>query len=180
MKKRHFSRGVTTLLVLVLLLSAMVTTAFAAETPVPYSNRDYDFFEEAPIFSSFAQTDTANKDDSTPAWLRIDSMSNGTEVRVRIVGSSHPHHACSYSVYNFGEGDPSCSYCTRCTARGYWVPFVRCKPTVNYAVSSTVYEKNYSYSSIGFQSTSNQNTQTVSGYWSADSTGTNYARPDAP
>lgn len=180
MKKRHFFRVVTTLLVLALLLSAMVTTAFAAETPVPYSNTDIYFFKEAPISSSFAQTGTAKKDDSTPAWLRIDSMSSGTQVRVRIVGSSQKDHACSTSVYNYGEGDPTCSYCTRCTTRGSWVPFVRCNKSVNYAISSVVKERGYQYSSIGFQSTSLANTQTVSGYWSADSTGTNYAQPDAP
>lgn len=180
MKKRYFSRGLTALLGLVLLLSAMVTTAFAAETPVPCSNTDIKFFKKAPISSSFAQTDTASKDNSTPAWMRIDSMSSGTQVRVRIVGSSKANHACSTSVYNFGEGDPTCSYCTRCTAKGAWVPFVRCNKSVNYAISSVVNERGYPYSSIGFQSTSLTNTQTVSGYWSADSTGTDYAQPDAP
>lgn len=180
MKKRHYSRGLTAFLVLALLLSVMVTTAFAAETVVPYSNADVYFFKEAPISSSFAQTGTANKDNLTPAWLRIDSMSNGTQVRVRIVGSKLNNHACSTSVYNFGEGDPTCSYCNRCTTKGSWVPFVRCNKSVNYAISSVVKERGYQYSSIGFQSTSLANTQTVSGYWSADSTGTNYAQPDAP
>lgn len=180
MKKRRYFRGVATLSVLTLLLSAMVITAFAAENPVPYSNADIHFFEEAPISASFAQTDNARKDDTTPTWLRIDSMSNGTQVRVRIVGSTNATHACTTSVYNFGEGDPTCSYCTRCTTRGSWVPFVRCNKSVNYAISSVVKEREYLYSSVGFQSTSLANIQTVSGYWSADSTGTNYAQPDAP
>lgn len=180
MKKRYYSRVLTAFLVLALLLSVMVTTAFAAETVVPYSNADVYFFKEAPISSSFAQTGTANKDNSTPAWLRIDSMSDGTQVRVRIVGSTLKNHACSTSVYNFGEGDPTCSYCNRCTTKGSWVPFVRCNQGKNYAISSVVYERGYDFSSIGFQSTSLVTTQTVSGFWSADSTGTGYYQPDSP
>lgn len=180
MKQRHFFRGLTALLVLVMMLSAMVTTAFAAETAVPYSNADLYFFKVAPISSSFAQTSTAAKENSTPAWLRIDSMTTEDQVRVRIVGSSKTNHACSTSVYNFGEGDPTCSYCTRCTTKGSWVPYVRCSKGTNYAISSVVYERGYAYSSIGFQSTSLENTQTVSGYWSADSTGSGYEQPDSP
>lgn len=180
MKMRYFSRGLNAFLGVVLLLVAMAPNAFADEIAVPYSNRDISFFKEAPISSSFAQTGTGDKGDSTPAWLRIDYMSSGTQTRVRIVGSSKKDHACSASVYNSSEGDPTCKYCLRCTTKGSWVPFVRCSKGVNYAVSSCVYEYGYSYSSIGFQSTSLANTQTVSGYWSADSTGKNYAKPDAP
>lgn len=177
MKKAFFTRVLVALWVLVLMLSIMVTTAFAAETVVPYTSDDHYFFKEAPISYSFAQTDTASKDNSTPAWLRIDSMTNETMVRVRIVGSKRVNHACSTSEYNFGEGYSTCSYCTRCTTKGSWVPYVRCVKGTNYAISSIVYEAGYPYSSIGFQSTSLANTQEVSGFWSADSTGTNYEQP---
>ena len=178
MKKRHFSRGLTALLVPVMLFSAMITTAFATENAVPYSNEDHNFFEEAPVSSSFAQTPTASKDDDSAAWLRIDSMTNGTQVRVRIVGSSRQGHACEYSEYNYSEGFPTCKYCTRCTTKGSWVPFVRCRKSVNYAVSSIAYECGYRHSSIGFQSTSLSGLQEVSGFWSADSVGKNYAKPE--
>ena len=180
MKKRHFPRGVTALLLLAMLLSASVTTAFAADTPVPCSNRDIEFYEEAPTLTSFAQTGTGEKDDDTPAWMRIDSMPNGSFIRVRIVGSNVEDHACTYSEYNSGEGDPRCSNCMRLTSRRYWVPYVRCKKGISYAISSTVFEQGYRYSSLGFQSTINPNSQHVSGFWSADSTGTDYAIPDAP
>lgn len=180
MKKRHFPRGVTALLLLAMLLSAMVTTAFAAEVPVPYSNQDLKFYEEAPTLTSFAQTGTGKKDDESPAWMRIDYMPNGSFIRVRVVGSKVEDHACSYSEYNSGEGDPRCSYCLRLTSRGYWVPYVKCKKSTSYAISSTVFERGYRYSSLGFQSAIDPNPQVVRGYWSADSTGTGYAIPDAP
>ena len=99
-KKRHFPRGVTALLLLAILLSASVTTAFAADTPVPCSNRDIEFYEEAPTLTSFAQTGTGEKDDDTPAWMRINRMPNGSFIRVRIVGSNVEDHACTYSEYN--------------------------------------------------------------------------------
>ena len=168
-----------------MMLSVVALTVFAEDSIAPYSNRDLYFFETAPISTSFAQTDTGEKENDTPAWLRIDSMTGESRVRVRIVGSWVKGHACGDIEYNSSISGVYCRYCTRCTARGTWVPYVLCTSGVNYAVSSTVYETFNSahpgsvYSSVGFQSTSLQQKQSVSGYWSADSTGyPNYEKPE--
>lgn len=182
MKHKHkwFARSTTVLAMLVLMLSVMAIPAFAAGDVVPYSNADISYYKVAPIATSFAQISTGDKDNTTPAWLRIDSLSNGSQVRVRVVGSSVKDHACTYNDYNLRNSVYFCSTCTRCTTRGNWVPFVLCKKGINYAVNSIVKESGYSYSSLGFQSTSGEVTQEVSGWWSADSTNyRNYATPDA-
>lgn len=186
MKKTYFARGAIKLAVLLEVLSVMLITTFAAEIPMPFSNKDYSFFIVAPNITSFTQIQNHLKEDTTPAWLRIDSLKIGgqeqedAQVRVRVVGSRSENHACSENEYNSSISGIYCSICTRCTTRGNWVPFVLCRKTINYAVSSNVKESRYTYSSLGFQSTNLQASQDVSGWWSADSTGyANYARPDA-
>lgn len=186
LKKTHFTRRAIMLVVLIGVLSLMSILAFAAEIPMPFSNKDYSFFTVAPNITSFAQIENHLKENTTPAWLRIDSIKvgeqvqEGTQVRVRVVGSYSPTHACGENEYNSPISGYTCRTCTRCTTRGNWVPYVLCSQTVNYAVSSNVRESGYQYSSLGFQSTNLQTSQEVRGWWSADSTGyANYERPEA-
>lgn len=180
MKKTYIIRGAIILAVLVEVLSVMLITTFAAGNPIPFSNYDYHFFEVAPNITSFTQITTRLKENTTPAWMRIDSLNGGTQVRVRVVGSYVNGHACGENEYNSSISGYTCRTCTRCTTRGSWVPYVLCSQRVNYAISSNVNESGYLYSSLGFQSTSLEASQTVDGWWSADSTGYgNYVRPDA-
>lgn len=181
LKNKWFIRSTTMLVMLVLMLSLLSISAFAAGDVVPYSSADLKYYEVAPIsMTYFAQIETGKKDNTTPSWLRIDSLTNGDKVRVRVVGSSEEDHACTYNDYNLRTSIDFCSICTRCTTKGNWVPFVLCKKGVNYAINSIVKESGYSYSSLGFQSTSTEVSQTVSGWWSADSTNySNYASPEA-
>lgn len=180
MKKTNFTRVAIIFTVLLGALSVMLITTFAAGNPIPFSNKDYYFFEVAPNKTSFVQIATRLKENTTPSWMRIDSMDGGTQVRVRIVGSYVDGHACSENEYNSSISGYTCRTCTRCTTRGNWVPFVLCNQAVNYAISSNVKESGYLYSSLGFQSTNLEAPQSVGGWWSADSTGyANYTRPEA-
>ena len=180
MKKTYIICVANILSVMVEVLSVMLITTFAAGNPIPFSNYDYHFFEVAPNITSFTQITTRLKENTTPAWMRIDSLNGGTQVRVRVVGSYVNGHACGENEYNSSISGYTCRTCTRCTTRGSWVPYVLCSQSVNYAISSNVNESGYLYSSLGFQSTSLEASQTVDGWWSADSTGYgNDVRPDA-
>lgn len=172
-------RTIIMIMAITLMLSVMVVPVFAAEEVTPYSSKDIHYYEVARLAkTSFAQTDSGRKENHTPVWTRIDTLTNGKTVRVRVVGSSLAGHACTYDDYNLAASVDHCRYCTRCTTMGNWVPYVLCEPHVNYAISSLVYEYGYPYASLGFQSGSNMLGQEVEGWWSADSTKYNdYSKP---
>ena len=98
------------------------------------------------------------KTNSTPIYFKMGASVTSNQVDVKILGVN------SISVTGWSQ-------LTNCTVNknGVAKNYARCAKGVNYSLHSTVYEHGFSRVTLAMRTPSND---TISGIWSADSTGT--------
>lgn len=145
---KQMKRMFIMVLAVMMLASVMAIPAFAANTA------DTDFWYHVATTSDFPRIPGREKTDTSAVYVYVD-QSTYSFVRVRAFGQ----HSTSTTTTN----------CDNCTYYGGTiVPFVRCNRDVGYSVSTMIKEYKWTYASLGFQS-AGTNSDTVTGWWSADS-----------
>lgn len=137
-------------LLIILVVSAISTTAFAANTTDTYYKID------ATESGKFVCTSSRLKEDSTPVYTKVTGLGNySTTVRAQVQGSD----------VNNPDYFRNCT----CNSAGNSTAYVTLTINVNQSIRSLVNENGYSYARLGFQSIPGATGQPVEGWWSPDS-----------
>lgn len=149
-RKTKMKKFIATFLLIILVVSAVSTTAFAANTTDTYYTID------ATESGIFKYTTGRIKEDSTPVYAKITWLGDyTTTVRAQVQGAE-----VNKDGYYFN--------CT-CNSAGNSTNYVTLTINVNQSIRSLVYENGCSYARLGFQSIPGATGQPVYGWWSPDS-----------
>ncbi len=153
---RLHKHRILTFFVVILLVTFIIPTAFAANT------KDSEF--TSPISGTLVRyiDRSRAKQDSTPVYLCVNHFANDEFIWVRAVGS----HDTSAPL----RGD------SLTLSHGINVDRVVCRVGINYSIHTEIYEKGFEYANLGFTRFYNSGSTTFSGTWSPDSYGS-YAEP---
>lgn len=140
---------ISTVLLIVMIVSALSVSAFAANTT------DTSYFVTTPGYG-FTYISAREKLDSSAVYAKITGLSVNDKVRVRVEGSTSSNGSF-YNCTLSNNGDAG---------------YVVLTENINYSIHTMVNERGYSYARLGFQSVDWLKGETVGGWWSPDSYGT--------
>lgn len=142
-------RIVTYLVVAVLLVSAVSTSVSAAN----YTDTEFSFFSINAEYLTLLEEKRA-KEDSSSVYVYFEDYYNPLTV---------------VEVATFGYASGSATGFNVTVSYGEPVNYVTCRKGVEYGIHNWIYERGYSYATLGMQTPGG--TDIVSGLWSPDSVG---------